>query len=434
MSEVKKLFTFHFSFFAKTFRLFALFSFFIPSLYVSAEVNDTINHWGGQMMVNPCIVPTMDPQIKELVKKNGATTLSAQLRHVSLPADKDIYAQEFGFPTFYLGLNYNFYNHIKLYRDADGDIGMGKPVDYQSSLGNSLSLYAGFERAFFRNPKWEADYAFNIGLGFTDRKYDKYKQVDNLMISSNVQIYFGAAFHATYRFSKDWGLKGGIEFNHHSSGTLKRPNKGVNTFGPTLGIVYYPYYDELLKKEQYRQNIPFDKSKYWNVSANVGLCTIYEDWVQTQFKTPMDDPMFRTNDFKKYVVYTLSADYMSRYARRWASGAGIDIYYLSYMNHVRDLDRINGYHKHHSPISIGISGKHDVFYHNLSLSMSLGVYVFRQTGHKAKEVEQPFYETIGVKYHFPKLNGIALGAYVRAHALKADHTGLSVSYPIYINK
>lgn len=410
----------------------ALFCFFFTA--VSAEVNDTIKHWGGQLMVNPCVVPTMDTQIKNLVTKNGALTFSAQLRHVSLPKDQDPYAQDYGFPTFYAGVNYNIYNHVRLHRDENGDLGMGQPVDFESRLGNAVSLYAGFERAFFRKYRWEADYAINIGVGFTDRKYDRFTSPDNHMISSFMTIYFGGAFHATYRFAKDWGIKAGLEFNHHSSGTLKRPNKGSNTVGPTIGLVYYPYYDELLKKEQYKQSVPFDKSKYWNVTANVGFCTIYEDWIQTQFKTPMDDPSYRSNNFKKYAVYSLSADYMSRYARRWASGVGIDVYYLSYMDRVKELDKLNNYHKSHSPISIGISGKHDVFYHNLSLSMSLGFYVFRQSGHKAKEVEQPFYETIGLKYHFPKLNNIALGAYVRAHAFKAHNTGISVSCPIYVKR
>ncbi len=417
----------------KSFLLFLLSCFFIIP-QISAEENDTINHWGGQVMVNPCIVPTMDSQIKNLVTKNGALTFSAQLRHVSLPKDQDPYAQDYGFPTFYAGVNYNIYNHVRLHRDENGDLGMGQPVDFESRLGNAVSLYAGFERAFFRKYRWEADYAINIGVGFTDRKYDRFTSPDNHMISSFMTIYFGGAFHATYRFAKDWGIKAGLEFNHHSSGTLKRPNKGSNTVGPTIGLVYYPYYDELLKKEQYKQSVPFDKSKYWNVTANVGFCTIYEDWIQTQFKTPMDDPSYRSNNFKKYAVYSLSADYMSRYARRWASGVGIDVYYLSYMDRVKELDKLNNYHKSHSPISVGISGKHDVFYHNLSLSMSLGFYVFRQSGHKAKEVEQPFYETIGLKYHFPKLNNIALGAYVRAHAFKAHNTGISVTCPIRINR
>ena len=254
------------------------------------------------------------------------------------------------------------------------------------------------------------------------------------MISSNVLIFFGAGFHATYHLSDDWGIKAGVEFNHHSSGTITRPNKGSNTVGPMIGLVYTPYYAEQLKVSGVKPTGDFEKSKYLNFSLNVGMKTLYEDWLQTQFWTLPEDESYRTNDFKHYVSYAFQADYMSRYARRWASGIGLDFYYLSYMNHVRDLDKQNGYSESHSPFSLGISGKHEVFFHNISLSMSLGFYLFRQHGHKAKEVEQPFYETIGVKYHVPKWNNIAFGAYVRAHAFKADNTGLSISCPIFLKR
>lgn len=406
-------------------------SFFTSSI---AEETDSLRHWGMQLEVNPCWVPTMDKQIKDLVKTNGAATLGLQFSRATLPADNDLFAADFGYPTFAFGLNYNIYNHVKLYRDAGGDLGLGKPVDYQSTLGNSLSAYASFERPFFRNKHWEADYAFNIGLGFSRLKYDKESQVDNLMISSNVLIFFGAGFHATYHLSDDWGIKAGVEFNHHSSGTITRPNKGSNTVGPMIGLVYTPYYAEQLKVSGVKPTGDFEKSKYLNFSLNVGMKTLYEDWLQTQFWTLPEDESYRTNDFKHYVSYAFQADYMSRYARRWASGIGLDFYYLSYMNHVRDLDKQNGYSESHSPFSLGISGKHEVFFHNISLSMSLGFYLFRQHGHKAKEVEQPFYETIGVKYHVPKWNNIAFGAYVRAHAFKADNTGLSISCPIFLKR
>lgn len=397
-----------------------------------AEENDTLPHWGAQLTVNPSVVPTMDREIKELVQRNGALTIGGQLRHVSLPSDGDLYAQDYGYPTFIFGANYNVYNHVNLHRDENADLGKGMPVDYNTALGNSFSFYAGFERAFFRTPRWEADYQFNIGLGLSHRKYNRHTQVDNLMISSNVSIYFGAAFHATYRFAKDWGLKGGIEFNHHSSGTLARPNKGSNTIGPTIGIVYYPYYEELLKAPQYKKTTEFTPSDYWNFTVNAGLCTLYQDWLKTQFETEPTDPDYRSNDFRHYAVYSLQADYMRRHHRRWASGVGLDLYYLTYMNHIREMDRGNG--TRHCPLSIGISAKHEAFYHNISLAMSFGFYALRLVGKSAGKVEQPFYETIGLKYHFPKLNNIALGAYVRAHAFKADHTGISLSVPIYLNK
>jgi len=397
-----------------------------------AEENDTIKNWGAQLTVNPAVIPTMDKEVKEFIVNHNVVTIGAQLRKVTTPQQQDPYAHDFGYPTFAFGLNYNFYNNIKFHREDSPSLGLGKAVDYYSTLGNSISAYASFERPFFRNKHWEIDYAFNMGLGYSHLKYNPINQVDNLMIGSHVLIYFGAGLHATYRIHRDWGVKAGIEFNHHSSGTLGRPNKGANAVGPTIALVYYPYYNQILQTDNFKINTDFKKSKYLNFSVNVGLKTLYEDWVKTQYNTPPELPDYRTDDFKYYTVYTLQADYMSRYARRWASGVGLDIYYLSFMDHVKKLDKQSGYTDKHSPISIGISGKHEVFYHNLSLAMSLGLYVFRQQGHKAKSIEQPFYETVGLKYHFQNINGLTLGAFVRAHAFKADFTGLSVSYPFKI--
>lgn len=395
-----------------------------------AEENDSVKNSGFQIAVNPAVVPTMDAEVREFLHNKNVVTLGAQYRIVSTPQQQDPYAHDFGYPTFAFGLNYNLYNNVKLHREDGPSLGLGKAVDYNSKLGNSFAAYASFERALLRNKRWEIDYAFNMGVGYSKHKYDPDTEVDNLMIGSHVLIHFGAGLHATYRIFKDWGIKAGVDFNHLSSGTLGRPNKGVNAVGPMMAVVYYPYYDDLLKKDLFKANLDFNKTSYLNFSLNVGFKTLYEDWIETQFKTPPGQPGYRTDDFKCYTVYTLQADYMRRYARRWASGIGIDLYYLSYMDYVRRLDHSYNYPEKHSPLSIGISGKHEVFYHDLSLAMSLGFYLFRQEGHRAKKVEQPFYETVGLKYHFNKWNGLTLGAFVRAHAFKADQTGISLSYPI----
>ncbi len=401
-------------------------------ILAKAEDNDSIQDWGLQFTVNPAIVPKMDKEIKEILINKNVVTVGAQFRKVSLPYQQDVYARDFGFPTFVYGINYNFYNNIKFHRDENAHLGLGEPVDYYSTLGNSVSAYASFERPFVRKKHWEFDYAFNMGMGYSHIKYNPKNQVDNLMIGGHLLIYFGAGLHATYRFLKDWGVKAGVDFNHHSTGTLGRPNKGSNAIGPMFALVYYPYYDKLLQTDEFMADRTFNKSKYLNFSVNVGLNTLYEDWVHTQFDTSPDSPDYRTNDFKYYTVYTLQADYMYRYARRWASGIGLDLYYLSYMNHIKNMDESKGYNDKHSPVSVGISAKHETFYHNLSLATSLGYYIFRQQGHKGKQVEMPFYETVGLKYHFDRLNGMTVGAFVRAHAFKADHTGISVSYPIQL--
>ena len=124
---------------------------------------------------------------------------------------------------------------------------------------------------------------------------------------------------------------------------------------------------------------------------------------------------------------------MYRYARRWASGLGLDVYYGSYYRHVRDLDCEAGKTCSHSPWSVGISAKHSVFYHNLSLDMALGVYLFRQMGASAKVIEKPYYERIGIFYSFPRLAGLRIGASVNAHFTKADLTEIIIGIPLRLS-
>lgn len=109
------------------------------------------------------------------------------------------------------------------------------------------------------------------------------------------------------------------------------------------------------------------------------------------------------------------------------------MYYGTYYSHVRELDETAGRTVSHSPWSIGISARHEVYYHNLSLDMALGVYLHRQMGYSAKQVEQPYYEHIGVFYTFPRLGKIKLGVSVQAHRTKADLTEVKVSVPILCN-
>lgn len=107
---------------------------------------------------------------------------------------------------------------------------------------------------------------------------------------------------------------------------------------------------------------------------------------------------------------------------------------FGYPSHIAELDREQGFTDKHSPWSFGIAAKHQVFYHNISLAMALGVYLYREMGHNAKEVEKPYYERIGIHYSIPQLNGLSIGCNVKAHLSKADLTEIVISYPIVFKK
>lgn len=174
----------------------------------------------------------------------------------------------------------------------------------------------------------------------------------------------------------------------------------------------------------------FRKQMYLEMSLGLGAKTLLEDWKKTQFHTSLDAPEYRTEKFNLYAAFSFQADLMYRYARRWASGIGMDAFYGCYSNHLKELDNADGFDEGHSPWSLGIAAKHEVFYGNLSLRLGLGYYLFRKMGHSANEIEKPYYERVGLHYSFPALNGLAIGFNINAHLTKADFTEIQISYPI----
>lgn len=386
-------------------------------------------HWGGGVAVLPGRAIVMDSYQGMWQKGRSNLTAALEVAYTPLPSDSDAFARDFGYPTIGAGVRYHFDHGVTMHKAQDPTWGMAQEVDYDSRMGNVVSAYGTFTRPFFRSRHWMADYSISFGTSYSRRKYNKENNVDNELIGSRWLIYFGTGLHLTWRMAENWGLRAGLEYYHHSNGALNRPNKGANFVAPSLGVVYMPYYKEVVDAKSWAPRQPFKPYWYLNLTASVGAKALEEDWKKTQMQTPPGDPNYQTEDFKVYTTYALSADVMCRYQRRWASGVGVDAFYSTYTSHIRELDQAAGYHDKQAPWSVGISGKHEVFWHQLSLSMALGVYVYRHVGHTAKALEKPYYERIGLHYTFRRLGGLQVGANVKAHKVKADYTEVSLSWP-----
>lgn len=277
----------------------------------------------------------------------------------------------------------------------------------------------------------EIDYTLNFGVAWSQHIYNKEYNIDNELIGSRWNIFFGAGAHATWHFAHDWGLRLGIDYYHHSNGALNRPNKGVNIVGPSIGMVYQPYYEASIPN----QLIPtrrFQPYTYLNFYASIGGRTLMEEWQQTQFYTNPDEKDYRTDSFRCYLAYSFGADVMYRYARRWASGIGVDVFYATYDDRIREISLQRNDPSRISPWSVGIAAKHEAFFGNLSLNVALGFYIYRHMGQWAKELEKPYYERVGVNYRFKKAGNLKIGVNVKAHLTKADLTEVVISYPTTI--
>ena len=395
--------------------------------------NDSLRHVGYSLLTSPAWQIAMDQYERKWLRNKNSFCFGAEINYNTLPGDSDAVAQDYNYPTLSIGIEMSLNNGVTMRRAADPSWGKAQMVDYDSHLGDIVSIYGAFDRPLVRANRWKLDYVLRAGIGYGPHKYNRHNNIDNELMGSRFSIYFGGGITATWQFANDWALMAGVLYGHHSNGALNRPNKGENHVGPVVGIQYTPY------SKQLRNGTPFFTEpfqKYWYADFRFGFGgkTLLEDWQQTQFNTEPDDPDYRTDKFHLYASFSAQAAIMYRYARRWASGIGVDVYYGTYYKHVRNLDIAAGNHVGHSPWSVGISLHHEAYYHLLSLDMAIGYYLHRQMGAHAKTIEKPYYERIGVYYTLPTLHHMKVGCSVNAHLTKADLTEFIVSIPFRLGR
>lgn len=400
------------------------------SINVTAEVNDSLSiaKMGIEFRYIPAQTLTLDKEPRIWTKTKDTHSWAAQ---INVTPTKNAYAHDYNYPTFSFGLRYHLNHGTTMHRDDPW--GEAQPVNYTSKLGNFLTLYGIFNRPLYRSKHWQWGYYLGTGIAYTSLKYNQKNDIDNEYIGSHLNIYFNAGLYGQVKIAKEWSVKGGLDFAHHSNGAMARPNKGANYFGPFVGLVYEPQQaTSPIAKRNTEATQPFQK--YWFTEFTLGLGgkTLLEEWLQTQFNTPQGQPDYRKEHFTYYGAYSFHTHLLYRYARRWASGVGVGLFYGEYAHRIARMDKENGHtDEKHSPWSASIEARHEVYYGNVSVRLTLGYYLYRHMGYSANHgLEYPYHEQVGVFYSFPKLKGLTLGFSVNAHATKADFTELQLSIPV----
>lgn len=388
-------------------------------------------HWGIEGGCAPGRVLSLDKQLKSTLKTCSTTSLYLQANRVADYMHGNDYDVDYNYPTLAIGLRLNLNHGTRFHRDENMVLGYMESVDYITQMGNALTLYGRFERPLYRGHRWEAGYYLGLGAGFFHKKFNKNDGIDNELIGAKTTIYFTAGLYGQYWLSHDWAVKAGVDFAHHSTGALSRPNKGANYLGPFAALSYSPKHEILDKSVWKSSRSPFSPYWFMELAVGVGGKSLLEDWKRTQIELSPSDPDYRTSHFPVYGTLSMEAALLYRYARRWASGIGMDVFYGSYASKISRLDSAAGFtDERHSPWSIGIAFRHEVFYGPFSARMGLGWYLYRHMGVEANKNEKPYYERIGLFYTPKRLGGTAFGMSVNAHLGKADFTELVVSVPV----
>lgn len=409
----------------------------------TATTEDSVakqSHWGYEIELQAGQVLKLDKYQRAYMIGKSDYSAAFKFNHVSLPSDSDAYAHAYHYPTFSIVGKFSKNDGTTMHRNEDFphwdylSSNYYEIAPYNTHLGNSFAVYGSFSYPLRRGRRWEFDASLNLGLAYSATKYNKQSSVDNDMIGSHILFYAGGGVSATYRIASSWGIRAGIDYWHISNGSTRQPNRSANVVGPTLGLIYYPYYEALLTAQQAYRPSKFQPYWYLNFKAGVGAQTRIEDWERTQYQITKDYPDWRTEDFTLYSVASFQADAMYRYSRIGAVGGGIDVQYCSAFSHIRQIDAEKGIDCEHNPWLVAIDVKHTLFYGNVSFALGGGVYLYKQMGAFARRNDPPFFNRIGVHYTFPQLHNLTAGIEVKAHLTKADFAEVMVSWPIRLKK
>lgn len=345
------------------------------------------------------------------------------------------YASDFNYPAFTFGLLVSDFNKVRLRYNPRGT----RPIDYDSRCGTSFTAYASIRRAFFRTRSgWSADYRFSNGIGYNTHIYNRYTNVDNILLGSRLAVYFDVAFALNYRY-RQYEFFVGPEFRHLSNGGVMRPNKGINKAGIGVGIRYHLQpHDSISFKRIHK---PFDEKRmYVNIAYSSGLRGSQGEWLYDANNyiwkdNDVENVKYGKDGYRLCHYHLVSTDLMFRYTRRYASGIGIDALYEPYNRDV-EIQNPKADRSDMPKWSFGIATKHEVFFRRISMQVALGWYLSRPFNDFSNTADEyPFYERVGLRYNLPWLdNSISVGYNIYAHLTKAYGTELVIDFKLPLIK
>ena len=345
------------------------------------------------------------------------------------------YASDFNYPAFTFGLLVSDFNKVRLRYNPRGT----RPIDYDSRCGTSFTAYASIRRAFFRTRSgWSADYRFGNGIGYNTHIYNRYNNVDNILLGSRLAVYFDVAFALNYRY-RQYEFFVGPEFRHLSNGGVMRPNKGINKAGIGIGMRYHLQpHDSISFKRIHK---PFDEKRmYVNIAYSSGLRGSQGEWLYDANNyiwkdNDVENVKYGKDGYRLCHYHLVSTDLMFRYARRYASGIGIDALYEPYNRDV-EIQNPKADRSDMPKWSFGIAAKHEVFFRRISMQVALGWYLSRPFNDFSNTADEyPFYERVGLRYNLPWLdNSISVGYNIYAHLTKAYGTELVIDFKLPVIK
>lgn len=265
------------------------------------------------------------------------------------------------------------------------------------SIGVNVGVYGHYNFYF-----WNRKIVFRVaqGFAFSEKKYDKSENYRNVLFGSRIlaSTYMMLNYNHPMLWNR-WGIQAGCTFIHNSNGSLKSPNKGINTVNVNVGVSYtldsYPDKESAKLPEQIFLN---KKIRYqFKISSGLNESDIIGSG--------------------QYPFFVLSASADKRLHRKSALQLGADFFvsyflreYAKYYSIAFPEGSIKG---DESFLRLGVFVGHELFVSKWSVITQAGYYAHNPIG-----FESDVYFRVGLKKYF---NQNWFGSMsVKSHAAKAE--------------
>ena len=245
-------------------------------------------------------------------------------------------------------------------------------------LGYVFSASPYINKSISRGPKHDFSFRLGAGLAYLTNPYNQETNHKNTIASSALNATLQFRFEYDYALTPHLGLLVGAGLNHYSNGATTKPNFGMNLPSVVLGLNYY----QQRPAPRTNPNAPMPAEVghiFYNVSTSVG------------FKQRTE------GDKQKYLVNSLTLAVGRRMNRKSNLLLGLEGFNdRSLKATLNDTTRTGGPQPDVKKAGIFIG--HELLFGRLAFDSHLGFYVYAPY-----KSSTPYYERLGLKYHFTNL-------------------------------
>ncbi|GAC1587385.1 MAG: hypothetical protein NVS3B25_03260 [Hymenobacter sp.] len=242
-------------------------------------------------------------------------------------------------------------------------------------LGYAFAASPYISKSFSRGARHDFSFRLGAGLAYLTNPYNQETNHKNTIASSALNATLQFRFEYDYALTPHLGLLAGLALNHFSNGATTKPNFGVNLPSVVVGLNYH----EQRPAPHTNPDAP--------APADVGHHFL-------DLSTSFGFKQRSEGDHQKYLVNSVTAAVGRRVNRKSNLLAGVEGFYdRSLKATLEDTTRAGL--KQPDVKKAGVFVGHELLFGRLAFVSHLGFYVYAPY-----KSSTPYYERLGLKYHF----------------------------------